>query len=456
MASRIRTRQKPPNIIVTEDHLPATDLPTVKDVLAKMKLEKERNNIEIKHVAERVLPEIKSIYSKVNSNLVLNNDRTILAKLTTDFKQMKDLERSKAKGKKKENFELKIGKLFDIILYKCKIVSCHDFSDCDGCQLQAHCLCECDAEDKIPQVELLYVLDQRCREGGSKGKFQIGSKDKKEIENMEEAANEAMENDENQKKIDDAVEEAKKKEAQRLHDERVLRNEELTDALAEIGAVCDSEDEDDVIDDDSNDGDFNANTGKSDQNFQNRMGLRNLAMICDRHGVSSRAGAAIANAALIDAKVISACDQTQVIDKNKLRRAIEKFREERVVEDSQELVKAQGQAYYCDGKKDITLFVRKDDHWKTYNTFEEEEHISVSSEPGGKYVTHLTPSGGKGSEIAEVLVGYLTEHGVIDSWKIIGGDSTAVDRGCFVLIERTLGRRLFRVFPSFLKKLLMT
>ena len=228
-----------------------------------------------------------------------------------------------------------------------------------------------------------------------------------------------------------------------------MENDELTEALVYIGTVCDSEGEDDVFDDDSNYGDFNANTGKSDQNFQNRMGLRNLAMICDRYGVSSRAGAAIANAALTDAKVISACDQTQVIDKNKLRRAIEKFREERVVEDSQELVKAQGQAYYCDGKKDITLFVRKDDQGKMYNTFEEEEHISVSSEPGGKYVTHLTPSGGKGSEIAEVLVGYLTEHGVIDSWKIIGGDSTAVntavDRGCFVLIEGTLGRRLFRV-----------
>ena len=104
--------------------------------------------------------------------------------------------------------------------------------------------------------------------------------------------------------------------------------------------------------------------------------------------------------------------------KIKLRRAFEKFREERVAEDSQELVKAQVQAYYCDGKKYITLFARKDDQGKMYNTFEEEEHISVSSEPGGKYVTHLIPSGGKGSEIAEVLVGYLSEYGVIDSWKI--------------------------------------
>ena len=79
-----------------------------------------------------------------------------------------------------------------------------------------------------------------------------------------------------------------------------------------------------------NDGDFKVHTSGSGNKSQNRMGLRNLAMICDRYGVSSRAGAAIANAALTDAKVISVDDQTQVIDKNKLRRAIDKFREERV------------------------------------------------------------------------------------------------------------------------------
>ena len=111
-------------------------------------------------------------------------------------------------------------------------------------------------------------------------------------------------------------------------------------------------------------------------------------MIFDRYGVSSRSGAAIANAALTDAKVICADDQTQVIDKKKLRREIDKLREERVVEDGQELAQAQGQAYYFDGNKDTTLCVRKDDQGMLYNTFEEEEHIGVSSEPGWKYV-HL-------------------------------------------------------------------
>ena len=64
-------------------------------------------------------------------------------------------------------------------------------------------------------------------------------------------------------------------------------------------------------------------------------------------------------------------------------------------------------------------------------------------------MTHLTPEGGTGTEIAESVVSYLAEQGVADSWRIIGGDSTAVntgiDRGCFYQIESKLGRRLFRV-----------
>jgi hypothetical protein len=46
------------------------------------------------------------------------------------------------------------------------------------------------------------------------------------------------------------------------------------------------------------------------------MVLRNVARECDRWGVSNRAGAAIANAALIDAGIITPEDQKHVIDKN--------------------------------------------------------------------------------------------------------------------------------------------
>ena len=50
---------------------------------------------------------------------------------------------------------------------------------------------------------------------------------------------------------------------------------------------------------DVNNNSFNDEDFKPSQNkFQNRQELRNLSMISDRYEVSSRAGAAIANAAL--------------------------------------------------------------------------------------------------------------------------------------------------------------
>ena len=444
MAGSRQTRQKIAKNIVKAKDLPTSDLPTVRDVLAKMVYERDKIKVtenkikvEVRVVAENVLPDIKALYKKVNSNLVVYDDKTILRRLTNDYKQMKELERS---GKQRQNFEVKIGKVFDIVFCKCQILTCEQFSSCDGCEFLAHSLCECDADKKIPEVELQYVLDQRSREGGSKGKYQMGGKDIKEIEKMKEEETEKTEKlDKKVKKIK-AAEIQKDKEKDRVAVKQTVTHEDLDLALGDIDP------ENNLEVDNADDEDFE--TCKQVQR-QNRQDLRNLAMICDRYGVSSRAGAAIANAALADAGVINVNDQTNVIDKNKLRRSIDRFRELRKVADKESLVETQGEAYYFDGKKDSTLTVGKDDNGKQFNYYQEEEHISVSSEPGGKYVTHLTPTGGTGAEIGKAVADYLTEHGVVDYWKIIGGDSTAVntavERGCFVLIEHTLGRRLFRV-----------
>ena len=76
-------------------------------------------------------------------------------------------------------FEIKIGKLFDILSCKCKMFMCKDFSGCEGCQDSAHIECDCEADQKIPEVECLYVIDQRSRTNGCKGKFQMTGKDRK-------------------------------------------------------------------------------------------------------------------------------------------------------------------------------------------------------------------------------------------------------------------------------------
>ena len=440
-----KTRQVSAKNIVQAGDLPSSDLPTLRDVLAKMILERDKiatKIVEVKALTELVLPEIKAVYRKVNSNLIINSDKTILKKLTNDYKYMKELERSGITGKKRQDFEVRLGRLFDIVNCKCQILPCVEVPECGGCDVGAHSLCGCDDDQKIPQVELLYVLDQRLRESGCKGKFQMGGKDIKEMDSMKEEEKKMEIKADKKRQRNEASERLKEKERIRVMNEAASAHEDLEQVS-----------EDFVIDLEKNSG----SERQEDEDFrpkpkpqkQNRQKLRNLAMICDRYGVSSRAGAAIANAALADAGVIGVEDQSNVIDKNKLRRAIDKFREERKVADQDDLVKAQGEAYYFDGKKDKTLAVGRDENGKMFNYYQMEEHISMSSEPGGKYVSHLTPTGDSGAEIGKAVVDYLTEHGVVDSWNIIGGDSTAcntgVNKGCFVLIEKTLQRRLFRV-----------
>ena len=92
--------------------------------LGKMLLERDEivestkvPNVAVKAFAEVIIPDIKTLYKKVNSNLVVNGDITILGK----YKLMKELERS---GKKTEGFVVKLGKLFDITNFKCQILTC--------------------------------------------------------------------------------------------------------------------------------------------------------------------------------------------------------------------------------------------------------------------------------------------------------------------------------------------
>ena len=77
-------------------------------------------------------------------------------------------------------------------------------------------------------------------------------------------------------------------------------------------AVTDEVDPPHFEDDSKKDEDFSVPESKT--NSRNTMSLRNLAKECDRWGVSNRAGAAIANAVLIYAGVITAENQNNVID----------------------------------------------------------------------------------------------------------------------------------------------
>lgn len=97
-----------------------------------------------------------------------------------------------------------------------------------------------------------------------------------------------------------------------------------------------------------------------------------LSKMCDRFGVSDRAGAAIASAVL-------SASSSQIIDKSKLRRERKKTREIVIKEQTVSEIPA----LYFDGRKDQTMTVIEKDG-KKYQRRILEEHISLIKEPGSK------------------------------------------------------------------------
>ena len=410
--------------LVSPGELPVADLPTLADVLGLYTAEADKRGKNF-NVLPFVIKSVKDLYRKVNSNLILVSDNVIKTRINRKYDMLKQVNRSKTSVLNKSKFEKALGELFDIIVCTCDIVPCSE-TDCTGCEHGAHSSCLCPNEVQIPQLELRYVMDQRSRSGGSKGSFQIVGADTKEMLEMEKEVAAKEKTDKRKEDDQAALEKNKKKE------------DEWAEKVKPVFETVDSADVDNN----------NFEDNFSDPKIQEsaKFLLRNLAKECDRWGVSNRAGAAIANAALIDAGIITPEDQKHVIDKNKLRRALESYRNERKVEDDKALVEKQGQAYYLDGKKTMSLCVEEDGQGKKYNVFRELELVSVSSEPGGKYVTHLEPEGGKGEQVATSLFDYLSEHRAETSWQIVGGDSTAANTGkwsgAFACLEDKLGRRL--------------
>jgi len=125
-------------------------------------------------------------------------------------------------------------------------------------------------------------------------------------------------------------------------------------------------------------------------NEQNRTEWPNLAMMSEHYQLSDRASAAVANAALKDAGLITDLDKTYVIDKNKLRREREKYRN--IISEEEAIFYKFIDGIYIDGRKDATLLTEHDAQTgKYYHKTELQEHIVVVGEPGACYLTHVSP-----------------------------------------------------------------
>src|SRR5215469_12117780 len=168
------------------------------------------------------------------------------------------------------------------------------------------------------------------------------------------------------------------------------------------------------IEDSNNDKDYVEEVEQS-ENLQNRFAYRNLAITADRFRVSSRAAAALVNAALKDMGLLN---ESNLIDRKKVERERKRVGKESVICNKNENMQIE-----CLG------FDERKDNTKFKNEMEHEEHYVLVKEPGDIYVTHVTPDNGTARCISEDIITYLIDSGSIDSLKALLCDGAPVNTG---------------------------
>ena len=144
---------------------------------------------------------------------------------------------------------------------------------------------------------------------------------------------------------------------------------------------------------------------------QNRSFLREVAVTCERFGISDRAGAAIATATLKAFGIATDANKTNVIDRSKLRRERQKYREE--IQKDEELQFGAVDGIYIDGRKDATIISVKQGYSYHRKTIIEEHYVLVG-EPYEFYSTHVTPTNGTGKQIAQAIYNALEKISMND------------------------------------------
>ncbi|XP_065676999.1 uncharacterized protein LOC105844224 [Hydra vulgaris] len=116
-------------------------------------------------------------------------------------------------------------------------------------------------------------------------------------------------------------------------------------------------------------------------------------------------------------------------------------------------VKKEGiQCIMFDGRKDLTKTVVYGNDGKSYPREIKEDHYSVCSEPGGKYLFHFVNNSEEreartpAEHIAEQLYDWIIAHGIENQLIAIGGDSTNLNTGwkggIIQFLEKKLGFKL--------------
>lgn len=139
-----------------------------------------------------------------------------------------------------------------------------------------------------------------------------------------------------------------------------------------------------------------------------RYSLQNFVNAIERTGVSLRSAAMIGNALLQDIGLITANDNSMVIDKSKITREKIILHEKLKTKHNIEVLL---KGVYFDGRKDKTKIRLKKNN-KYYMKEVSEEHITLLQEPGERYLTHLTPDSGSSNDLSKEIYEFLIQSEV--------------------------------------------
>ena len=165
-------------------------------------------------------------------------------------------------------------------------------------------ICNCELKNKVPQLELAWLKDQRSKIGTKGGKFIMSGVDKVEAkiyrDKVKREAKKALNEEIKRKKVEQ---------------EQLMNAEQLATEEFEIENIAT------VNEDNNNDSEFKAvlrpSRGQQSDHNQNRINLDFFIAEVVRYGWSDRAAAAAFNAALKSIGKITDGDDKLAVDKNK-------------------------------------------------------------------------------------------------------------------------------------------
>ena len=200
----------------------------------------------------RLTRQILSVYHKANSQLkpgvTLVTEDSIARRVEKRWAEAVQLANNRGSQmvRKKEQLMKLMDKLFNIFYCKCQIVTCDDSGCNEDCVSEAHIVCDCPRDQRLPAMELLFIKDQVDKVG--RGKMCIASVDVKETTRLQKLSD-------RRKKIKD--------------DLLKNKNAEISRKANEWGDSGDFSDDTQVDDDNNNKGDKDSDFVR---NFKKKAG----------------------------------------------------------------------------------------------------------------------------------------------------------------------------------------